>query len=107
MKNRKAKETENKKKEIEESKEKLATAKFIAPPNACKVPCLSNNIKGEQKRVNEAYVKFLNQKRNRQSSGQSKFYLDLTRSYEHLIEENVDVTDYPSYKKSVKMRSKM
>lgn len=96
----KQKETENKKKEIEESKEKLATAKFIAPPNACKVPCLSNNIKGEQKRVNEAYVKFLNQKNEiDRAAAKVNFYLDLTRSYEHLIEENVDVTDYPSYKK--------
>lgn len=96
----KQKETENKKKEIEEKKEKLVVAKFVAPPNACKVPYLSNNIKGEQKRVNEAYVKFLNRKNEiDKAAAKVNFYLDLNRSYKYLIEENVEVADYLSYEK--------
>lgn len=100
----KQKETEDKKIEIKETKEKikekLIVAKFFAPPKAYKVPCLSNNIKGEQKRVNEAYVKFLNRKNEiDKAAAKAKFYLDLNRSYEYLIEENVEVADYLSYKK--------
>ena len=96
----KHKETENKKKEIEEKKEKLIVAKFVAPPKAYKVPYLSNNIKGEQKRVNEAYVKFLNRKNEiDKAAAKVNFYLDLNRSYKYLIEENVEVADYLSYEK--------